>query len=381
MKQLLIVLPSYRWGGDATALYNLLNRLDTEQFKVDLFPLIDEGPYRERYTNCTLLRSSDVLEALLKRKQGSIWRHSIRSIVVKAVNRLSRGRFLTATYRRLGRKLTRKTRYDAVIAWTEWEPTAFVAQIPHTYKVAWIHCDYTFNRHAENDIENYRRMDRIVLVSSFCKNQFLGCYPELKDKIYVSHNILDIPLILEKSKAPIDDFPVGTGFSILSFGRIAPGKRFSHIPQIAAAIRQAGIPFHWTIMGPDQHPDELELIRTKIDEYKVQDSVEYIGVRSNPYPYIKAADLVVNTSASESQSLALVEASLLGTPTINADFKVAYEVIVDGREGLIVPLEVMADTIVRFFKDEGLRNEIRDNLKSFHYSDEDSLREFKNLFA
>ena len=134
-------------------------------------------------------------------------------------------------------------------------------------------------------------------------------------------------------------------------------------------------------MGPDQHPDELALIREKIDEYKVQDCVEYIGVRSNPYPYIKAADLVVNTSASESQSLALVEASLLGTPTINADFKVAYEVIVDGRDGLIVPLEEIADTIVRFFKDEGLRNALRDNLKSFHYSDKEALSDFEKLFA
>ncbi|MBQ6244051.1 MAG: glycosyltransferase [Bacteroidales bacterium] len=381
MIRLLIVLPSYRWGGDATALYNLLNRLDTNRFKVDLFPLIDEGPYRERYSNCSLLGSSGVLEALLKRNQGPVWRRSLPSIVLKTVNRLSHGRFLTAAYRRIGRRLTRNTKYDAVIAWTEWDPTAFVAQIPHKYKVAWIHCDYTFNRHAVDDIENYRRMDRIVLVSSFCREQFLGFYPEFEDKVYVSHNILNVPVILEKSKEPIGDFPVGTGFNILSFGRIAPGKRFSQIPRIAASVRQAGIPFHWTIMGPDQHPDELALIREKIDEYKVQDCVEYIGVRSNPYPYIKAADLVVNTSASESQSLALVEASLLGTPTINADFKVAYEVIVDGRDGLIVPLEEIADTIVRFFKDEGLRNALRDNLKSFHYSDKEALSDFEKLFA
>ena len=103
MKHLLIVMLSYRWGGDATALDNLLNRLDTKRFKVDLFPLIDEGPYRERYSNCSLLGSSGILEALLKRNQGPVWRRSLPSIVLKAVNRLSHGRFLTAAYRRIGR--------------------------------------------------------------------------------------------------------------------------------------------------------------------------------------------------------------------------------------------------------------------------------------
>ena len=381
MKRLLIAIPSYRWGGDTTALFNLLNRLDTNQFKVDLFPILDEGPYRERFTNCSLLRSSAILESMLRKYSFSFNPHSILAFGLKALNRLSRGRMLNTIYRNVGRKLVKATEYDAVIAWTEWNPTTFVSFIPHKYKVAWIHCDYTFDNHEPYELEAYRRVNRIVHVSFFCKNQFLGLYPEFKDKSVVVHNILDIRQIAEKSQEQVEDYPIGEGFHILSFGRIAPGKRFSHIPGIAAAVRDSGVSFHWTIMGPDQHPDELERIRKNIAEHHVQDCVSYLGSRSNPFPYIKRADLVVNTSASEAHPLAILESMILETPTINADFKAAYEVVDDGRNGLIVPLERIADAVKRFITDEQLRNRLQESLKDFHYSDDTAMKEFEQLFS
>lgn len=381
MKKLLIVIPSYRWGGDTTALFNLLNRLDPAQFKIDLFPLIDEGPYRERYANCTLLKGSSSVEALLKKFQFSLHRQSIRSFALKSLNRLSRGRFIKTVYKSVGRKLRIKDNYDAIIAWTEWEPTAFVAALSHKHKIAWIHCDYAFNKHSANDDAAYREMNQIICVSHFCTNSFSKLFPDLSGRVKTVYDVLNIPQIFRKSQVLIDDFPIGKGFNLLSAGRIAPGKRFSFIPEIAARIRDAGIDFHWAIIGPNQHPDELERIQDNIIKYNVQDKVAYLGVKANPFPYIKQADLVVNPSQSEALSYAILEAAVLGTPTVNADFEVAHEVLTHGKNGIIVPIEEIADAIICYLTDENLRNVIKKNLKNYPYDDDAVLQDFYQLFS
>lgn len=381
MKRLLFVIPSYRRGGDSTALFNLLNRLDPALFKVDLFPLLDEGPYRERYANCKLLKGSSAIEALLRKYRVSPNGQSLRSFILKALNRLSGDRFTKALFRIVGKRLYIKERYDAVIAWTEWEPTAFVAALSHGFKIAWIHCDYSFNEHSVSDDAAYREMDKIVCVSRFCTNSFSKMFPDLAGRVETVYDVLDIPEIIRKSQATVDDFPIGKGFNLLSAGRIAPGKHFSFIPKIAARIRDAGIDFHWAIVGPNQHPRELEKIQANIIKYNVQDCVAYIGVKANPFPYIKQADLVVNPSMSEALSYSILEASVIRTPTVNADFGVAYEVLDNGRNGLIVPIEEMADTIIRFLQDEQLRDDIKHNLKDYPYDDVVVLQDFRRLFS
>ena len=105
IKKLLIVIPSYRWGGDSTALYNLLNKLDPAKFQVDLFPLLDEGPYRERYSNCNLLAGSPLIESLLRRFRPALNIRSIRAFILKTLNNLSNGRFTDYIYRKVGKKL------------------------------------------------------------------------------------------------------------------------------------------------------------------------------------------------------------------------------------------------------------------------------------
>lgn len=381
MKKLLFVIPSYRWGGDATALLNLLDSLNPAQFQVDLFPLIDEGPYRQRYTHCACLKSSVAIESLLKKFRPSLNWSSLRSLVLKTLNRLTGGRCIQAIYKRVGKRLHIKQLYDAVIAWTEWEPTAFVAAVSHPYRIAWIHCDYTFNQHTASDDACYRQMDKIVLVSHFCSDRFSKMFPELREKVATIYDVLDIPRIIEKSQMNVDDFPLGKGFNLLSAGRIAPGKRFSYIPAMAARIRDAGIDFHWAIIGPDQHPDELERIQANIVKYGVQDCVVYLGAKTNPFPYIKRADLVVNPSQSEALSYAILEAAVLTTPTINADFEVAHEVLSNGQNGIIVPIGEMADAIIHFLQDAKLRDTIKHNLKDYPYDDAAALRAFYRLFS
>lgn len=381
MKKLLIVIPSYRWGGDSTALFNLLNHLDPNRYSIDIFPLVNEGPYKDRYTHCSFLNSNASVEALVKPFHPSASLSAFRPFVFKTLKRLSNGKYMRFVFRRVGRKLVQNSHYDAVIAWTEWEPTIFVSCIPHKYKLAWMHCDYAANLHSRMDDEAYTELDRIICVSRFCKGRFLCLFPDLKDKVVVLHNVLDVLTIKEKAGELISDYPHVDSFNILSAGRIAASKRFSAIPAIALKLKEAGLRFHWSIIGPNQHPDELDKIKLEIEKHGVFDCVEYLGVKTNPFPYMRNADLVVNTSATEALPYSILEALIVGTPTINADFEAAYEVLENGKNGLIVPLDQIAGTIINYFNDDKLQKAIKSSIQHYIYKDEIVLEEFDELFS
>lgn len=231
------------------------------------------------------------------------------------------------------------------------------------------------------DDEAYTELDRIICVSRFCKGRFLCLFPDLKDKVVVLHNVLDVLTIKEKAGELISDYPHVDSFNILSAGRIAASKRFSAIPAIALKLKEAGLRFHWSIIGPNQHPDELDKIKLEIEKHGVFDCVEYLGVKTNPFPYMRNADLVVNTSATEALPYSILEALIVGTPTINADFEAAYEVLENGKNGLIVPLDQIAGTIINYFNDDKLQKAIKSSIQHYIYKDEIVLEEFDELFS
>lgn len=382
MKRLLFVLPSYRWGGDSTALYNLLDRIDPNRYHVDLFPLLDEGEQKGRYTNCHFLNSSLFLESMLRKFHPSLRIQSFLALIIKSLNALSRNHFSAFVYRSVGKSLVRKHNYDAVIAWTEFEPTTFVSFFPHNNKLAWLHCDYAQNNHSKEEDLAYKRLDRIICVSNCCRESFLRLFPELAPKTKVLYNILGSDSIIHKAQQKIDDFPRTEGvYNFISYGRIAPVKRFSLIPEIARKVWDAGVRFHWCILGPNQHPDELDRILANIKEHQVTDIVEYLGARENPFPYLQNADLIINTSLSEALPYSVLEPKILGIPIINSDIPAAREILTDGVDGLIAPIDEISSTIVSFCKDTSLRKKIQRGAKQFVYDDISSLQGFEELFG
>ena len=134
------------------------------------------------------------------------------------------------------------------------------------------------------------------------------------------------------------------------------------------------------MLGPNQHPDELERILINIDKYGVNDCVHYIGERVNPYPYVKKADFVVNTSKSEALPYSIFEPKALGTPIINTDIPPAREILINGEEGMIVPFLEIPEAIITFCQSPSLREKIRNNLKTFVYDDQAAVSGFENLF-
>ena len=78
-----------------------------------------------------------------------------------------------------------------------------------------------------------------------------------------------------------------------------------------------------------------------------------MGAKTNPYPYFKAADLLVSTSESEACPMIFNEAKILGTPIVSANFGSSYEFIKQNIDGYVTPIEEMHIVIEKLIKDKG----------------------------
>ena len=87
----------------------------------------------------------------------------------------------------------------------------------------------------------------------------------------------------------------------------------------------------WWIVGGGP---QLGMLREKVEQLHLQEHVVFTGMRENPYPYIRRADLYVQPSRVESFGLTVCEALLLGRQVIATS--------TDGARALLEPESLCA---------------------------------------
>ena len=99
-----------------------------------------------------------------------------------------------------------------------------------------------------------------------------------------------------------------------------------------------------------------------------------IGLRSNPYPYIKFADILVQSSRYEGKSVVLDEAKILDRPIVVTNYNSAKDQISDGVDGLIAKMsgEGIAEKIMEMMNSDLLNkhhtfSDISDQEAAQHY--------------
>lgn len=110
------------------------------------------------------------------------------------------------------------------------------------------------------------------------------------------------------------------------------------------------------IVGDGPSRDRL---RGMAQQLGLQDRVQFAGLQTNPYPWIRYARLLVLASRHEGLPNVLIEAMALGCMVVSTDCPVGpREILDDGRAGLLVPVEdvdALAAGVWRALHDEPLR--------------------------
>ncbi len=210
-------------------------------------------------------------------------------------------------------------------------------------KVAWIHTDYSridVDRELEQPV--WGAFDHVVAVSQGVKDSFIDIFPALKSKVMVIENILSPGYVYSRANAvapaivELELHRREGSVTLLSIGRYTAAKNFDNVPDICRRILKKGLSVCWYILG---YGGDEALIRQAIADAEMEGYVFLLGKKENPYPYIKACDIYIQPSRFEGNAVTVREAQILGKPVVVTDYPTARNQVLEGQNGIIVPLD------------------------------------------
>lgn len=331
MKHILFINGHLNAGGVERSLVDILKHMDYTKYAVDLLLLEDTGDYASEFPS-----EVNVLFRDLHNTYGGFASSVRRCIAARdwmclrlRLLFLLRKIFGTGALKPAASILLGKHYYDCVIAFRPGICSDLAAySVKARQRITWWHHgEFYVDRAAYADMCG--KMDAVAVVSQSCRDMLQENLPELESKLVCIPNMLDAVAI--KNKAACSPYTENTR-NIVSVGRLAPEKHFENIIPAANALRAAGMDFVWHIVGDGSERTRIERL---IVENGLEKRVILEGSKSNPYPYMKYADLFVHPSYIESQGLTVLEAMALGVPCVVTKSRGPCEFIEDGVNGLL----------------------------------------------
>lgn len=248
--------------------------------------------------------------------------------------------------------------YDVAIAWGQGTPTHFVSEMVNAKKkIAWVNVNYEDAGHNKDyDRDIYNKYQVIVCVSEKLTEMFRHVFPEYIDRMVTVYDINSKKLIDKMSSEPVE-MPTLHGSVITTVGRLVKQKGYDIAIEAARLLKEQSVNFTWMVCGDGP---ERNMLESRIAQYGLQRDFLLLGARANPYPYMKAADIYVQTSRFEGYCLTLTEARILNRPCVTTRFDVVYDQMVEGENGLVVDMtpEAVAEGILRLIRDRALYEHI-----------------------
>ena len=177
----------------------------------------------------------------------------------------------------------------------------------------------------------FKMYDQYFCVSNSCIKILEDNYSFTKNKTYLCRNVLNIPKIISKSREKIYDFDE-KGSTILTIGRIEYQKGYDLLLEVANKLKKDKIEYKWYIIGDGSLKEKVE---NAIISLGLENNVVLLGMKKNPYPYIKKCKIYAQTSRHEGYGIAIAEARILGKPIITTDIECIKEQITDNENGII----------------------------------------------
>ncbi|MFH5779460.1 glycosyltransferase [Heyndrickxia oleronia] len=209
------------------------------------------------------------------------------------------------------------------------------------YKVMWVH--EGVGEENENSIfgmikkrykkNTYRKFDQILLLTETARIKFCQYY-SLHKKCSVLSNPINQKEIIQLSNEPITDFTFSNNLNMVCAARLSVEKGIDRLLDACAQLANNGFTFNLLILGDG--PEQNKLKNMVLANSSLKDKVVFLGFKDNPYKYMRGCDIYVSPSRSESFSLAIAEAMVLGLPVLSTDCHGPREILDNGKYGLLV---------------------------------------------
>jgi len=376
-------------GGIETALLSMLRKLDYKKYSVELLLIAAEGERLCEIPKQVKVRAvSDNDRCFLERSNYAISRIRIGKNISNCLIRIYysiKYYFCQKMHLKydIWKDLLKHVKfiegeYDIAVDYDGFCNRFILKKVTARKKILWNHFDYHFfSEDLENDKKYFKYFDYLVSVSEMGAQTLKQFYPELEQKIITIYNILDEDFIRKQANEPIEEkFNNDNRFKICSVGRLEKQKDFELAIRAANCLKKMERNFVWYVIGEGAEKEHLQKL---ICQFKLNDEFLLLGKRENPYPYIQACDVYVQTSASEGLCVAVTEARVLYKPIVVVDIQGLRELVMNGKTGRIVRREEeeIAKAISFFYGDNC--SKFSDNIKNMVRNNDDSLKRFYQL--
>lgn len=220
-----------------------------------------------------------------------------------------------------------KEQYDLEVAFQFGIPTKMISASDNPHRICWMHT-YDDNMALK---KYYKKFPLIINVARIGTEKLIreGFERGMCDYCY---NIIDEDSI---NKLSDEDTDIRCQHSrcIITVARLAPDKGFLRYLQCISKIVSLNPDVEFWIVGDGSD-------RSKMEEYvnknHLQEHVKLLGAQTNPFRYLKQADLYFCCSYREGFSTACQEAAILGVPVMSVEVDGGVELIEEAGCGKVV---------------------------------------------
>lgn len=368
-KSILFVINSLGCGGAEKSLLSLLSLLDYDKYDVTLQMIRRRGMFEEllppevhvrKELDYTAFCSQSIAKQMLSFDFRRIAARVRTSLFLRQNRRAGQPLHDAQAYWKYSGTAfdPLPELYDVAVAWGQGTPTHFVAKkVRAKKKFAWVNADYENVGHDKDfDRRYYAAFTEIICVSNKLCLTLQKVFPEYAAKMTTIYDINNPATIFAMANQPCSLRNEGN-LTLVTVGRLVPQKGYDIAAKAAWLLKKRGVRFHWYVVGGgDSAPIEKDIV-----QYGIRDCFTLLGAKANPYPYMKAADIYVQTSKFEGYCLTLAEARMLNVPCVTTNFDVVYAQMIDGDNGLVVEMsaEAVVDGIIRLATDQELYQHIK----------------------
>ena len=376
-RKIFIMTKKMESGGTEVALVNLLNELvKNENVSITLGLLQKKGMYLN-----SIPKQVKVLEVLPNTQLLFLEKFNIKNIGIKEFYKVMKFKLISKLrketisqkYERILKEVpTIEEQYDIAIDFHGYGYIGTVymlekikarrkAMFVHDEKIDWI-------EKVKKYIDQY---DKIYCVSNACKEVVANTYPEYKNKVDIFRNIINRDKIIKLSKEKVQDMNFN-GIKLLTVGRIEYQKGYDLLIEIAKLLKDDGYDFRWYIVGQGSLYNEIE---KEISKSNLENNVILLGLKSNPYPYIKECDIYVQPSRHEGYGIAIAEARILEKPIVATNLNCIQEQITNNQNGILCNFndKEFCTKIEDLLSNENLIGKIKENLKKENNSENNDI--------
>ena len=315
MLKILFFIETLGGGGAEKVLCDLVNHMDQSKFDI-------------------------TVQTLWPSENRALLADGIRYLsIYPAYNRLSNYQMRLEGALGLTYRLHMKDDYDIEAAYLECGSTKLLSASTNrkAAKIAWVHCDLAvkmgdvLEEFVKKARPQYRRFNEIVCVSEDVRKSFIELFGS-EAPVSVLHNTVDDAAIRAKAGLPLPGTAVKRRTTLATLGRLTHQKAYDRLLRVHRQLLAEGLEHDLWILGEGEARAALE---GYITENGLNDSVRLFGFQSNPYPFVKAADLLVCSSRYEGFSTFITEGLILGKPIVTTDCTGMRELLGDSEYGLI----------------------------------------------